>query len=774
MLSLDRPLGVVSDLALFGDHADSKRVYYIPTRPSLARAGGQQELAFVKFRASDAEEGGAGLLSFTTELLATDQQLEKATDHLERVGVPEPLLVQVPWTGGKAYLAAALKEGDGFVETLYGAVTPDLAATNRATFSARLNQEGARLVEALVGMEGVNPLGVRYELEYAGLRPALDVRIRADFKRIYQELSWGFQFGVAYEGVGVRASVESATQKLRQSGAIEIEVLHFTDSADLQQRVDTAVQWFQDRILNDFFKSSIQPPAHENLLQRAIEAATSLGAATLQDALRDTSLAGQLAQQLGVSPDALNRLGQGGGGGGQGAAAASQSTFALKLQFTYRDIKQEELKTITLDWREARAERRTAAPQGLLSRIAGPPQIVEAQDVGTFWDRLTVNVRPLGDFAELGVQRMIVQLAYPDELAPASQEALTFGPDDQEPRRFSAWTNGKPPHYRGRTEVHFDDQGPWPGPAIFVGPWRDQQSLELAVHPLSDVPRFEVELSPGTLNFEQTPQAQVDLRVDGTGVATHKLTAATPTATFRRRIAAQEPPAGGAEAAARPRLEARTTWFLADGGRVEGEWLPVEGTSLLIQAPWRGTRTLRVLPLLPDDFIDALVTLTLKEGTRSESVELTFQPGERKAKVVGIPTLSEQPPPVRVDTVVIRGDGSTFVGQIAETADPVVIVRDREGEFRQVSVKLLAGPSLAGHGIMAVQVQLLDEHDGQLDTLVFSESQRNPGMLLVPVVDGRPTARSRVTRYALDGAAAAAPPQDITSSELLVSAVAPR
>ena len=181
-----------------------------------------------------------------------------------------------------------------------------------------------------------------------------------------------------------------------------------------------------------------------------------------------------------------------------------------------------------------------------------------------------------------------------------------------------------------------------------------------------------------------------------------------------------------------------------------------------------------MLPLLPDDFLDALVTLTLKEGTRSESVELTFQPGERRAKVVNIPTLSEQPPPVRVDTIVVRGDGSTFSGRLEETSDPVVIVRDREGEFRQVSVKLLAGPSLAGQGIMAVQVQLLDESGNQLDTVVFSESQRNPGMLLVPIVNGTPGARYRVTRYALDGSAAEAPPQEITASELLVNAAAPR
>ena len=767
MLSLDRPLGVVADLALFGDHAERDRVFYIPTRPRIAVSHGQRELVFVKFKPEEAEQGGVGLLSFTTELVADDTQLERARDYLVRQGVAEPRLAQVPWMGGKAYFAAALEEGDGFVEQLLGEITPDLAATNRAVFSARLNEDGARLVEALVGMEGASPLGVRYELEYDGLRPALDVRIRADYKRIYQELSWGFQFGVAYEGIGVRASVESATQKLIEAGAIEIEVLHFTDDAPLKARVDEAIRWIQDRILEDFFKTSLQPAKHENLLDKAIAAAINLGAASLQDALKDASIATRLAQELGISPEALTRLGQGAGTGAGGAPAASQSTFALKLQFTFRDIRQEELKTITLDWREAHAERRTAAPQGLLSRIGGVPHIVEAADVGAFWDTLDVNVRPLGDFAALGVHRLVVQLAYPDENAPDTQKALTFEPGDSAPKRFAAWTNGKSPRYRARYEVHFDTQGAWPGPPVFVGKWQTEQSLELAVHPLSGVPRIEVEISPGTLKFEETPQAQVDLRLGVEIVATHMLTAAKPAATFRRRLDAA---AGGT---ASPLLEARPTWFFDGGRRVEGEWAPVEGTTLLVHSPWRGSRKLRVLPLLPDDFIEALVTLTLVEATRSEALELSFAPGERRAKSVSIPSLSENPPPVQVDTLVIRGDGSSFVGVPFTTSDPVVLIRDRDGAHRQVSVRLLAGPTLSGHGLMAVQVQLLDANGETLDNVVFTESRRDPGLLLVPAGENGPLAKYRVIRYALDGLATEGAIQEVpsTSAELLVPAV---
>ncbi|UHD15078.1 hypothetical protein [Thiocapsa bogorovii] len=781
MLALDRPLGVISGLALFGDHADENRVYYVQTRPRVARLNGEPELSFIKYRGRDAAEGGVGLFSFTTELAASDESLDEARDHLVDLGIQRPVLTQTPWLGGKAVFAAALAEGDRFVEKMLAEVTPDLIGSNRAMFSATLSEEGADLVEALIRMEeGANPLGVRYELEYAGLRPALEVRIRADYKRVYDELSWGFQLGASYEGIGVRVGVESATQKLVESGAIQVEVLHFTDDADLQSRVDKAVRWFQDRILEELFESSLQPPAHENLLQRAIDAATALGAANLQEAVADTSMAGELAQILGISPDMLGSLASASDTRGAGGAAGSESSFALQLQFALRDIRQEELKMITLDWSEARAERRTAAPQGLLSRIGPAPRIVVVDESDDIWDRLKVNVRPLGDFEALGVQRMVVQLAYPDE--DGDVKSFTFASGDSPPESFEVWTDGNPPRYRARTEVHFDSEGAWPGPPVHIGDWQTRRSLELAVHPLSDVPRVEIEISPGTVQFEETPQVQIDLRIDGGAPSSHMLSAVQPTATYRRRL---QPASGAGEASggddaegvqvkAAPLVEARPIWFLAEGGKVEGDWAPVEGTTLLVHRPWRSQRAVRLFPLLPDDFMTASVTVTLSEHGRARAAEVQFNTGERGAKTVVLPSLSEDAPPLRVDVLVIRGDGSPFIGEPFETTSPVILVRDRDGDQRQVRVRLLAGARLADHGVIAVQVQLLGDGDEVVDQVVFSESKREPAVLLAPVAeDGVTSFRYRVVRYGLDGRPVRGAAEVADVAELLVMAAAP-
>lgn len=840
MLALDRPLGVVADLVLFGDHADPLLVHYTPTRPRLAlTAQGEPEIAFVKFRAADAAAGGVGLLSFTTELAASEAQLEAARRQLERDGRPEAQLAPIAWTGGTAVFAAALREGDGFVEQLIGEVTPDLVGSQRALFSLRLDEDGARLVEALARAEGPSPLGVRYELRYAGLRPALAVTIEADYRRVYDEFSMGFEFGVAYQGVGVRAAVEIATQKLIQSGALRIEVQQFSDAAELRARVDEAVRWLQERLLEDFFKTSLQPPQREgDLLARAIEAAARLGAASLKDALADVSMADRLARDLGVPVGALSSLaglggggpgagaggavpgaggaagaGTGGGaagastgGGAAGAAGSSTSTFALKLQFSLRDIHQEELKTLRFDWTEARAETRTAAPQGLLDGLGPRLRVVEASDAGAYWEKLDINVHALGDFAALGVERLVVQLAFPDEQQPSAQQALRFErADAATPQRFAAWTDGRAPVYRLRHEVHFTDGGAWPGPPVYAGAWRSERSLEPGLHPLAEVPRLEIEVAPGGLSFDETPQVSVDLRVDGEPAQTLLLSAQAPKQVFRRRLAAAAATAGRADGAGagaagagtgvdpaavappggsgsgpataasprRPLVEARCTWFLAEGPRLAGDWQAVEGTALLVPGPWRSTRTLRLVPLLPVDALEALVTLRVEDGARSHSEELRFEPGDRRARSVAIRCLSEPAPPVIADWLVVRADGSTFVAEPVETTEPVLVVRDRDGSQRQVTVRLLAGPDLHAHGLIAVQVELLDGRDDTvLDQLVFTGSQRGPGQLLVPLDDGALPARVRVTRYALDGASAVAAPVVMTGSEWLVPAVA--
>jgi len=795
MLALDRPLGVVGDLVVYEDHADPERFWYLPTRPRVAAAGdGVPEMSLVKFRGEDASEGATGFFSFVSELRATEDELEAVREKLlEEREIEQPTLSPVAWTGGKAFLAAALEEGDGLVEKMFGEVTPDLAATNRALFSTRLTGEGIELVEAMLDDDRVSPLGVRYELEYVGLRPAFDVRLHADYSRIYEEMGHAFEIGVAYEGVGVRAGIDVATKSLVEQGAIRVEVLHFTDDADLQARVDAAVRWFQDRILDEFFQSRMNRPGRTNLLERAIQAATQLGAESLQSAMENEGIASRLVEALGVSPEVLGALA--GNVADEVGATDAQSTFALKLQYSFRDIEEEELRTITLDWSEARAERRTAAPQGLLQQMGPAPEVLDASMEGVF-DRLLVNVRPLGDFEELGVERMVVELAYPEEEDPdATRDALVFEPGASDPERFAAWTEGRGAAYRSRTKVHFDTDGPWPGPPISRSLWQTRSSLELAVHPLADVPRIDLEIAAGTLDFAESPEVVVEMAGEGLPTTTLRLSEESPSVRYRRRLAdveadvadiVEEPAAGSPDVSSPDDTDAtgvdpedaplrgRVRWFLAGGQTVQGPWEAIAGTTWLVGRPWRSRRSVRLFPLLPDDVMEAVVTLTMLDDGVSRVAEERFGPGDRRVRTVEIPSAQEVPPPVRVDVLVIRGDGSFFSGEPFETSDPVVTVSDREGTHRRVGVRLAAGEGLASHGLMAVLVELLDADDEAVDDVAFTESDTEPKMLLVPLSEEGPApTRYRVTRYRLDGSALVGSVEESTRSELLITAVAP-
>jgi len=175
---------------------------------------------------------------------------------------------------------------------------------------------------------------------------------------------------------------------------------------------------------------------------------------------------------------------------------------------------------------------------------------------------------------------------------------------------------------------------------------------------------------------------------------------------------------------------------------------------------------------LPADFIEAIVTLTIEDNGRSRSAVVRFSNGERTTKSVELPSIAEQAPPVRVDALVIRGDGSTFAASPFETTDPVVLVSDRDGPSRQVSLRLIAGESLAAHGLMAVQVELLDADDEAIDSVAFTESRRDPQRVLWPTGPGAPPKmRYRVTRYALDGTAKRGEREESAAAEVLIRAV---
>ncbi len=194
----------VDGVTVFPDHADPNQFWYLPGPVSLGqRADGQPSFTFIKFKPAAVAGGakGGGFVMFTTSLRLQRQTEQKILNRLGALAHGEPKLALAQFDQGSVKCVALNLEGSGgttaapapagafdAVESILGASIPSMQGDEDAAFSLALSQEGAIILEQAY-KQGAGPIGVIYELKFTGLRPALKVKITADFKRVYDGLS---------------------------------------------------------------------------------------------------------------------------------------------------------------------------------------------------------------------------------------------------------------------------------------------------------------------------------------------------------------------------------------------------------------------------------------------------------------------------------------------------------------------------------------------------------------------------------------------------------
>ncbi|MFO0648800.1 MAG: hypothetical protein U0326_21345 [Polyangiales bacterium] len=223
-------------------------------------------------------------------------------------------------------------------------------------------------------------------------------------------------------------------------------------------------------------------------------------------------------------------------------------------------------------------------------------------------------------------------------------------------------------------------------------------------------------------------------------------------------------------------FESRCTWSLASGARVTYGWEPVDGTSCVVSGPWRSARDLRLVPLLPDEFVDAAVTLRWRDAGRERARDESFSPGDARPRTVRLRSTELAFPKLTAEVMVTLGDRMPFLGEETEVRDPVLVVTDRAQRVRRIQTTLLAPARLADAGVAAVRVQLIDANDEAtvIDQVLFTESRRGPlGLLATIGADGKLAYRYRVIRYTPQGVAATSAAVTSSAPEILVAAKAP-
>ena len=262
----------VGGCTVFPDHADVNQFWYLPGPVDFAPMPNSEEPQFtlIEYAPDVASTGvqGVGFLNLTTALRLKDETRRDIMGQL-RSSFPtadNPRLAPVPFDDGSVRIVALDLQGGGgtkntaspgsfeAVETILGAVSPELFGDNNALFSLTLTEAGASIMKAAFE-GGMAPVGVIYDLKFTGVRPALDVKITADLKRVYDS----FSVDVTAKAYFVSAGIDATFEKLRQDGAIKIQVVNLVGDQTSLDKENQALALFKDQILSTWFTPSLTP-----------------------------------------------------------------------------------------------------------------------------------------------------------------------------------------------------------------------------------------------------------------------------------------------------------------------------------------------------------------------------------------------------------------------------------------------------------------------------------------------------------------------------------
>ncbi len=777
MLALYDVTEAIPGVVVYRDHADPAQFYWISDRPKIARNNGVPALSLVKFRRditdnADFEEGdslGGGVMNFTVDLSMTEDEQRDVMRAIPNAfeNVPDNIkLAPVPIRDGTVRLGMMRDAADDpaasedaprglrLFEEVYGSTKPSLTGANRASFTVMLSREMATAMEQTL-RGGASMFNVFYSLTFLGMTPAMNVKVEADYKRIYTSLETELGVQAQIKAVSVAADIGAAFQRLREEGVIKVEITQFTDDADLQAKGEAAWDWFKSQLTADFFQSAMPVP---QIMQPDSGGGGILGQLqNLFGAMPRAPAQGQLQPGRGPQPtqapntgpqsnglsdqmtstsqanqqQAMARSAGGGGGGGGGGNLASELS-PFRVGFSLKVVHQDELRTRRFDYTLQSAVEGNANPNGPFASLVdgyNMDKLIFVVDMDDkFFDRIKTRVNMGHNLEEIGVDSVVVNMEYPAE-REAGQEAdhtdgFRFTPEQHEPELFTTFLNDdRDRDYRYKMSIIFDPTSEWRGKDSQVEtPWIVSAANQLDLAPLDSVERLDVEVALSSLHNEQISQVEVEVLYENpaTGFKDNRTFVLTPggsSQNWKLRLS-DDAPRG---------YKYRVRYFFAEGNTVlETEWEERDQPSIVVNVPFRGEHRVMINPLLLDssNLLQAIVDLEYKEQDTGYTVRSRheFNGGDRLLPVsFTIPTLAEDPPAISYDTTILKLDGQVITDRDGESPSGIILLTEGEGTVKRIDVRL---PQGSVGDFMAVKVDL--EGSGEMadqTSVIFTPSQ---------------------------------------------------
>jgi len=222
MLTFESPFYEIENVIVFRDYSSPTTFHYLAGPPHLTKnEDGNPNLLLLRYKtAIDAmttgavptrDQLGGAFLMFGVDCGIPEATKNAIKNKLQSVAPKdsgEISLVPVLYTKGKVSVIAldqqtaiagatddTKKSESKFVRGILGSATPSLLQDQRAIFSISLTPDAATLIEQAYKSD-LSPIGVMYELEFAGLRPAIAIKAHVDMSRVYESLKMGLHAGV--------------------------------------------------------------------------------------------------------------------------------------------------------------------------------------------------------------------------------------------------------------------------------------------------------------------------------------------------------------------------------------------------------------------------------------------------------------------------------------------------------------------------------------------------------------------------------------------------
>lgn len=696
MLTFETPFYEFENIVIFRDHAVPTLFYYLAGPPRLTRdENGVPHLLLLKYRhaldsattlsAVERDQLGGGFLMFGVDCGISDDTKADIKRELEArmpPGSGPVSLVPVLYTSGTVKVLALDSDGSPgggetgskFVDKVLGTAVPSLMQDQRAIFSLALSGEAATLLEAAYEQD-LSPIGVMYELEFSGLRPALAVQVKANLKRVYEKLKAGLEVGIESGDADIGIDISATLSWLKEHGGIEVKILRQQEGKSVDEMERNAMSLLRETLLKELFKPKMS---------------TRPATPSLTDATR----------AMGEMVAASQQMNEG---------ESSSGAVEIGLELSYK--REEELKTVTYDYDVAAPETRTHTPNGffsaLLSKTEKEKHIREIDLDDEFFKTMTVQAQVAADFTGLDLQTAVLHIHYGgSEDQPRESWTAPFTADDADPKSFQAFRDDDGFAYRYMVEYFFGGSDAVAAASNkHVTEWRESTSRVQVVHPASDVDMLSVWVEPGVVDWDLVEQIETTLTYEHEPADFRDVRTLVLRQDSERQRWLVRMPADG------PRhYTVKNTWHLGSGNTIEGEPEPHEDRHLHVGDPFPYRIPITIVPQVDATQIQRLlVHLEYDDPEHDLSVRKAVElvAPDYRSTTVEIPVIDPERREYAYSISLVPTAGGEAVNRPRVVTDAGVIPVLPAGVRMDVTVVVLG--SLDSAGLLGLQVDMRAE-----------------------------------------------------------------